>query len=67
MAAAYTAEAVHQATLRAAEVFGARVSCAMCLCINMLSDALRFLHGSISVTADKLALAEAIAGYRRPA
>jgi alkylation response protein AidB-like acyl-CoA dehydrogenase len=67
MARVYTAEAAHEVTLLAAECFGAMGVMRDMPLQKHVHDAMVFLHSGDSDGAAKLAVAEAIAGYQRPA
>src|SRR5688572_19570245 len=67
MARVYTAEAAHEVTLLAAECFGAMGVMRDMPLQKHVHDAMVFLHSDDSDGAAKLAIAEAIAGYQRPA
>ena len=67
MARVYTAEAAHEVTLLAAECFGAMGVMRDMPLQKHVHDAMVFLHSDDSDGAAKLAIAEAIAGYARPA
>ena len=62
----YTAEAVHEATLGAAECFGAMGVMRDMPLQKYVHDAMVFLHAADHDTATKLAIAEAAAGFERP-
>ncbi len=62
----YTAEAVHEVTLGAAECFGAMGVMRDMPLQKYVHDAMVFLHAEDSDSATKLGIAEAVAGYRRP-
>lgn len=63
----FVAEASHEVTLRAAEVFGAMGILRDMPLFQYVHDAQVFLHAGRGVTAEKLGIAERIDGYRRPA
>jgi alkylation response protein AidB-like acyl-CoA dehydrogenase len=63
----FVAEAAHEVTLRAAEVFGAMGILRDMPLFQYVHDAQVFLHAGRGVTAAKLGIAERIDGYRRPA
>ena len=65
IARVFVAAAVHEVTLRAAEVFGAMGVMRDMPMHKYVHDALVFLH-SRDAHAAKLHIAEALAGYRRP-
>jgi alkylation response protein AidB-like acyl-CoA dehydrogenase len=67
IARVYTAEAAHEVTLLAAECFGAMGVMRDMPLQKHVHDAMVFLHSADSDGAAKLAIAEAIAGYQRPA
>jgi butyryl-CoA dehydrogenase len=67
MARVYTAEAAHEVTLLAAECFGAMGVMRDMPLQKHVHDAMVFLHSDDSDGAAKLAIAEAVAGYQRPA
>lgn len=67
VARVYTAEAAHEVTLLAAECFGAMGVMRDMPLQKHVHDAMVFLHSGDSDGAAKLAIAEAIAGYQRPA
>jgi alkylation response protein AidB-like acyl-CoA dehydrogenase len=66
MARVYTAEAAHEVTLLAAECFGAMGVMRDMPLQKHVHDAMVFLHSDDSDGAAKLAVAEAIAGFKRP-
>jgi alkylation response protein AidB-like acyl-CoA dehydrogenase len=66
MARVYTAEAVHEITLLAAECFGAMGVMRDMPLQKYVHDAMVFFHADDSDEAAKLRIAEAIAGYERP-
>ena len=63
----FVAEAAHEVTVRASEVFGAMGVLRDMPLFQYVHDAQVFLHAGRGVTAAKLGVAEAIDGYRRPA
>lgn len=63
----FTAEAVHDVTLYAAECFGAMGVMRDMPLQKYVHDGLVFLHSEETDTAAKLQIAEAVAGYERPA
>jgi alkylation response protein AidB-like acyl-CoA dehydrogenase len=67
VAKAHTAEAMHEVTLRAAEVFGAMGVMRDVPMQKYVADARRFLHAGVSNDEAKLRIAEHLAGYQRPA
>ena len=67
MARVYTAEAAHEVTLLAAECFGAMGVMRDMPLQKYVHDGMIFLHAEETDGAAKLAIAEAIAGYQRPA
>jgi alkylation response protein AidB-like acyl-CoA dehydrogenase len=67
MARTYTAEAMHEATLGAAECFGAMGVMRDMPMQKYVHDAFVLLHSADHDSATKLEIAEAIAGYERPA
>jgi hypothetical protein len=66
MARVFTAEAVHEVTLYAAECFGAMGVMRDMPLQKYVHDGMVFLHSEETDAASKLRVAEAIAGYRRP-
>jgi len=66
IARVYTAEAVNEVTLLAAECFGAMGVMRDMPLQKYVHDAMVFLHSEETDGAAKLAIAEAIAGYERP-
>jgi alkylation response protein AidB-like acyl-CoA dehydrogenase len=66
VARVYTAEAVNDVALLAAECFGAMGVMRDMPLQKYVHDAMVFLHSEDSDGAAKLAIAEAVAGYRRP-
>ncbi len=66
IARVYTAEAVHEVTLLAAECFGAMGVMRDMPLQQYVHDGMVFLHSEDTDGAAKLAIAEAIAGYQRP-
>jgi alkylation response protein AidB-like acyl-CoA dehydrogenase len=62
----YTAEAVHDVALLAAECFGAMGVMRDMPLQKYVHDSMVFLHSEETDTASKLAIAEAVAGYQRP-
>lgn len=66
MARTYTAEAMHEVTVGAAECFGAMGVMRDMPLQKYVHDAMVFLHGADHDSATKLEIAEAIAGYARP-
>jgi alkylation response protein AidB-like acyl-CoA dehydrogenase len=67
VAKVFTAEAVHEATELAAECFGAMGVMRDMPLHKYLHDALVFVHSGTSNSVAKFRIAEALAGYRRPA
>ena len=67
IARVYTAEAMHEATLSAAECFGAMGVMRDMPLQKYVHDAFVFLNGSGHDSATKLGIAEALAGYERAA
>ena len=67
IARVYTAEAVNEVTLLAAECFGAMGVMRDMPLQKYVHDSMVFLHNDDADGAAKLAVAEAVAGYRRPA
>jgi len=67
IARVYTAEAMHDVTLLAAECFGAMGVMRDMPLQKYVHDGMVFLHSEETDTASKLQIAEAVAGYRRPA
>jgi alkylation response protein AidB-like acyl-CoA dehydrogenase len=67
VAKVYTAEAVHEATELAAECFGAMGVMRDMPLHKYVHDALVFIHSGTSNTVAKFRIAEALAGYERPA
>jgi len=67
IARVFTAEVVHDVTLGAAECFGAMGVMRDMPLQKYVHDALVFLHSETSDGAMKLRIAEAVAGYQRPA
>ncbi|MGH6628779.1 MAG: acyl-CoA dehydrogenase family protein, partial [Burkholderiales bacterium] len=67
IARVYTAEAAHEVTLLAAECFGAMGVMRDMPLQKHVHDAMVFLHSEDADGAAKLAVAEAVAGYQRPA
>ena len=67
IARVYTAEAVNEVALLAAECFGAMGVMRDMPLQKYVHDAMVFLHNDEANGAAKLAVAEAVAGYRRPA
>jgi alkylation response protein AidB-like acyl-CoA dehydrogenase len=65
IARVYTAEAMHEATLGAAECFGAMGVMRDMPLQKYVHDAFIFLNGSGHDSATKLEIAEAVAGYER--
>jgi alkylation response protein AidB-like acyl-CoA dehydrogenase len=63
----YTAEAVNDVTLLSAECFGAMGVMRDMPLQKYVHDAMVFLHSEETDGAAKLAIAEAVAGYQRPA
>jgi alkylation response protein AidB-like acyl-CoA dehydrogenase len=63
----YTAEAVNEVALLAAECFGAMGVMRDMPLQKYVHDSMVFLHSEDNDGAAKLAVAEAVAGYRRPA
>ena len=66
VARSFTAEAMHEVTLAAAECFGAMGVMRDMPMQKYVHDALVLLHSADNDSATKLQIAEAIAGYRRP-
>jgi alkylation response protein AidB-like acyl-CoA dehydrogenase len=66
IARVYTAAAVHEVTLYAAECFGAMGVMRDMPLQKYVHDGLVFLHSGESDSAAKLRIAEAVAAYRRP-
>lgn len=66
MARVYTAEAVNEVALWAAECFGAMGVMRDMPLQKYVHDAMVFLHSEDADQATKLAIAEAVAGYARP-
>jgi alkylation response protein AidB-like acyl-CoA dehydrogenase len=66
MARTYTAEAMHEAALGAAECFGAMGVMRDMPLQKYVHDTLVMLHASDHDSATKLHIAEAIAGFERP-
>ena len=66
IARTYTAEAVHEVTLGAAECFGAMGVMRDMPLQKYVHDAMVFLHASDHDSATRLEIAEAIAGFKRP-
>jgi alkylation response protein AidB-like acyl-CoA dehydrogenase len=66
MARTFTAEAMHEATLGAAECFGAMGVMRDMPMQKYVHDALVLLHSADNDSASKLQIAEALAGYERP-
>jgi alkylation response protein AidB-like acyl-CoA dehydrogenase len=67
IARVFTAEAVHEVTLYAAECFGAMGVMRDMPLQKYVHDGMVFLHSEETDAAAKLQIAEALAGYRRPA
>ena len=67
MARIYTAEAMHDVTLLAAECFGAMGVMRDMPLQKHVHDGMVFLHSEETDTASRLQIAEAVAGYQRPA
>ncbi len=67
IARVFTAEAVHEVTLDAAECFGAMGVMRDMPLQKYVHDGMVFLHSDTTDGAAKLGIAEAIAGYQRPA
>ena len=67
IARVYTAEAVNEVALLAAECFGAMGVMRDMPLQKYVHDAMVFLHSEDTDQATKLAIAEAVAGYTRPA
>jgi alkylation response protein AidB-like acyl-CoA dehydrogenase len=67
IARTYTAEAMHEATLDAAECFGAMGVMRDMPMQKYVHDALVLLHSPDNDSATKLQIAEALAGYKRAA
>ena len=66
IARVYTAEAVNEVALLAAECFGAMAVMRDMPLQKYVHDSMVFLHADDSDAAAKLAIAEAVAGYQRP-
>jgi alkylation response protein AidB-like acyl-CoA dehydrogenase len=66
MARVYTAEAMHEVTVLAAECFGAMGVMRDMPLQKYVHDGFIFAHSDASDGAAKLAVAEAVAGYQRP-
>lgn len=66
IARVFTAEAMHRATLRAAEVFGAMGVMRDMPLQQYVHDALVFLHAGAGNSVETLKIAEVVAGYQRP-
>jgi len=66
IASVFTAEAVHEVTLGAAECFGAMGVMRDMPLQKYVHDGLVFLHSESNDSATKLRIAEAVAGYQRP-
>jgi alkylation response protein AidB-like acyl-CoA dehydrogenase len=66
IARVYTAEAVNEVALLAAECFGAMGVMRDMPLQKYVHDSMVFLHSEDSDSAAKLAVAEAVAGYQRP-
>ena len=66
IARVYTAEAMHDVALYAAECFGAMGVMRDMPLQKYVHDTMVFLHSEDTDTASKLEIAEALAGYRRP-
>jgi alkylation response protein AidB-like acyl-CoA dehydrogenase len=66
MARVYTAEAVHEITLGAAECFGAMGVMRDMPLQKFVHDGMVFLHAENADDAAKLEVAEAVSGYQRP-
>lgn len=62
----YTAEAMHEVTLLAAECFGAMGVMRDMPLQKYVHDGMVFLHSEETDAASKLQIAEALAGYQRP-
>jgi alkylation response protein AidB-like acyl-CoA dehydrogenase len=67
IARVFTSEIVHQVTLTAAEVFGAMGVMRDMPMQRYVGDALIFLHSGNNNSVSKFQIAEAVAGYQRPA
>jgi len=67
IARVYTAEAVNEVALLAAECFGAMGVMRDMPLQKYVHDSMVFLHADDADGAAKLAVAEAVAGYQRPA
>jgi len=65
MARTYTAEAVHEVTLRAAECFGAMGVMRDMPMQKYVHDAMVLLHASDHDSATPLRIAEVVAGFER--
>ncbi len=66
MARVFTAAAVHEITLDAAECFGAMAVMRDMPLQKYVHDGMVFLHSETGDNAAKLPIAEAVAGYQRP-
>jgi alkylation response protein AidB-like acyl-CoA dehydrogenase len=66
IARVYTAQAMNDVTLLAAECFGAMGVMRDMPLQKYVHDAMVFLHSEEADTASKLEIAEALAGYQRP-
>jgi alkylation response protein AidB-like acyl-CoA dehydrogenase len=66
IARVYTAEAMQDVTLLAAECFGAMGVMRDMPLQKYVHDAMVFLHAEDADDATKLTIAEAVAGYQRP-
>jgi alkylation response protein AidB-like acyl-CoA dehydrogenase len=66
IARVFTADAVHEATLKAAECFGAMGVMRDMPLQKYVHDGLVFLHADNNDCVTKLQIAEAVAGYQRP-
>ncbi len=67
IARVFTAEAMHEVTVQAAECFGAMGVMRDMPLQKYVHDALVFLHSADNDSAARLRIAEAVAGYQRPA
>ena len=67
MARTYTAEAMHDVALEAAECFGAMGVMRDMPLQKYVHDAMVMLHAADHDSATKLQIAESIAGFERPA
>lgn len=67
IAKVFTSEVVHEITLSAAECFGAMGVMRDMPLQKYVHDALIFLHHEVSNSVARFQIAEALAGYQRPA